>query len=181
LLRAEGHGRCNNSIEEGGGVGGGVVANGGRGARGDVLTNEMGGGFWDGRAFVRPRRVDDESIFGEGRAESSGFRVAVLRGEVGVGEDIINIDVGVKGGVVEGVENGVHGGVGNSGDKVPSKGGAGETKVDSCEIGGEEGEDEGVGVGWREKKGPVKVDNISSMEVDELIGAKGGLERVEVR
>jgi hypothetical protein len=51
------------------------------------------------------RRVDDKSTVGKGRSEGSSFRVTVFRRDVGVGEDIINIYIGVKGGRVERVKN----------------------------------------------------------------------------
>jgi hypothetical protein len=105
LFGAEGHGRANSSIEEGCIIGGRVVLNRGEGARGDIFSNKVGGGFWESRGFFGSRRVDNESMVGEGRSEGSGFGVTVLGGEEGVGEDVIDIYVGEESGGVERVKN----------------------------------------------------------------------------
>jgi hypothetical protein len=77
LFRAEGHGRSNNRVEEGSGGSGGVVGDGWGRARGDIFSNEVGGGFRESRAFFRSRRVDNEVGGGEGRAKRGSGSVAV--------------------------------------------------------------------------------------------------------
>jgi hypothetical protein len=180
LFGAEGHGRADSSIKKSGGVGGGVILNWGERARGDIFSNEVSGCFWKSRGFFGTRGVDNEAMVGEGRSEGSGFGVTVLGREKGVGQDVINIYIGEESGGVEGVKYRVHGGVRDGGDVIPPKRGPGETKVDCGEVGGDEGEDEGVGVwGWEEER-PVKVLNVCSVEIDKLVGTEGWLEGVEV-
>jgi hypothetical protein len=150
LLWRERHGRGNDSIEEGGSSGGSVVGNGGGRARGNVFSNEVGGGFWRGGALIRARGMDDEARVGECWAERGGVLVAMLGGDEGEGEDVVNINEGVEGGSVEGVKKGVHNRVWDGGYEIPPKWGSGEAEVDRSEVGREDSKDEGVDVGGRE-------------------------------
>jgi hypothetical protein len=86
----------------------------------------------------------------------------------------------VEGGSVEGVKKRVHDRVGDGGYKVPPKWGLGEAEVDRSEAGREDSKDEGVDMGGREQEGPVEVWDISSMKEDEVAGAKGRLDVLEV-
>jgi hypothetical protein len=150
LLGREGHGRSNNCIEEGGSGGGIVIGDWGGRARGNVFANEVGWGFWRGRTLIRARGMDDKARVGECRAKGGGELMAVLGGNEGEGEDIVNINKRVEGGSVEGVKKRVHDGVGDGGYEVPPKRGPGEAEVDWGEAGREDCKDEGVDVGGRE-------------------------------
>lgn len=91
--------------------------------------------------------MDDETLVGEGLADGGGVFVAFLGGKSGVGEDVVDVDAGVEGGGVERVEKGMHFGVGDCCNIIPSKRRTGEGEVECGVVGGEDGEDEGGGVG----------------------------------
>jgi hypothetical protein len=112
--------------------------------------------------------MDHETMVSEGLAKGCGVLVAVIGGEDGVGENIIHIDARVEGRRFIRVEKGVHGRVGDGGNKIPSKWRSGKGDIDGSVVRGQDREDESVGVGWGKEKRPVKICNISSMEVDEL-------------
>lgn len=147
--------------------------------RDNVFTNEGGRGGGGGRGFLRTRGMDVEVVGSDGGADGSCCGVAVGRGGVGDGEEVIYIEKVCEGGGNR-VEDGMHDCVGDSWDVVPTKGGAFEGKVAGGVGVVTDREDELCGEGGGKDEGPVEVGNVSVVEKEGCTWAKKGFECGEV-